>query len=217
MIIVTRGEKNGWPGSNLPETRPKVHGLLGARRMTPAPAVSDTPGQEEKSNADLLQGLGALADLLGNACETLNRCLLTIEDTLRALPVVKDQWVPIRALCCLSESVAPEDEGQASQERVFGGVSVTIMKMGASTPQQSETQRCEWQYELGYSLNGEGRALMVRTCSFELSDEREGFSQFSDMFLLREAPLEIRLKAIREIPNLMKSLDLPGEPVQAVE
>jgi hypothetical protein len=153
-------------------------------------------------DADLLRSLGELADLLGSGSETLNQCLLTVEDTLNALSITKDGWVPIQTVRSFIERVPPEDE-ETSQERVFGGVPVTIMKLGAPATQQDRTQPCEWRYEVGYSVVGDGRALTIRTASLEPSNERDGFGGFSDVKLLREAPLEIRLKAIREIPSLI--------------
>ena len=164
----------------------------------PLAAVSDSV------DAELLHGLGALADLLSNASETLNQCLITIEDTLSAMSPTQEEWVPIQTTRCSVEHVQPEGSEQASQERVFGGVPVTILKLSAPASQEAGTQ---WEYQLGYSRVGAGWALMVRTARFQPSNGHEGFLQFSDLKPLREAPLEIRLKGIREIPSLMKLLD----------
>jgi hypothetical protein len=126
---------------------------------------------------------------------------VTIEDTLNALPPTQEEWVPIQATRSSVEPVQPAGE-QPSQECIFGGVPVTIMKLDAPP-----TQR---EYQLGYSRVGAGWALMVRTASVQPSNGHEGFCEFSDLTPLREAPLEIRLKGIREIPNLMKLLDRRG-------
>jgi len=88
---------------------------------------------------------------------------------------------------------------------MFGGVPVTIMRFAAPEPQPVRTQRCEWQYELGYSTTGDDEpALMIRTVSFDHTDDS---SRVSDLMPLRDAPLEIRLKAIREVPTLIQLLD----------
>ena len=81
---------------------------------------------------------------------------------------------------------------------------VTILKVSALGSQEAGTQ---WEYQLGYSRVGDRWALMVRTASLKPSNENEGFWQFSDVRALRDAPLEIRLKGIREIPSLIKLLD----------
>ena len=47
---------------------------------------------------------------------------------------------------------------------------------------------------------------MIRTASIDPSNEQEGVSEISDRMPLRDAPLEIRLKAIREIPSLIQVL-----------
>ena len=165
----------------------------------PLAAVSDSV------DAELLHGLGALADLLSDASETLNQCLVTIEEMLNALPPTQEEWVPIQTTRSSVERVQPEGAEQPSQECVFGGVAVTILKLDAPASQEARTE-----YQLGYSRVGDGWALMVRTASFQPSNGHEGFCQFSDLKPLREAPLEIRLKGIREIPNLMKLLDSRG-------
>jgi hypothetical protein len=164
-------------------------------------AVSDSV------NAELLQGLGALADLLSDASETLNQCLVTIEDTLNGLSPMQEEWVPIQTTRSSVECVQPEAGEQPSQECVFGGVPVTILKLAVPASQEAGTQ---WEYQLGYSRVGAGWALMVRTARFQPSNGHEGFCQFSDLKPLREAPLEIRLKGIREIPSLIKLLDSRG-------
>src|SRR5688572_809767 len=126
--------------------------------MTVGAAVSDEPVQAElpisadqtatdevipasasESNdidADILRGLGALADLVANASETLNQCLLTIESKLSAASIAKEEWVPIRAARSAIEPVATPDDRRRTQERVFGGVRVMILQLAAPTIQQ---------------------------------------------------------------------------------
>ncbi len=157
-------------------------------------------------DADLLQGLGALADLLSNASETLNQCLLTIEGKLSAAAIAREEWIPIQTARSAVERVAAPDDRKRSQERVFAGVSVTILQLSAPATPPSATKRCEWQYELGYSVSDDDWALMIRTASIDPSNEQEGVSEISDRMPLRDAPLEIRLKAIREIPSLIQVL-----------
>ncbi|RPI57476.1 MAG: hypothetical protein EHM55_01725 [Acidobacteria bacterium] len=173
-----------------------------------AQADDDTsPSAAASDNADteLLTGLGALADLISDASETLNQCLSTIEDKLSALLVTKEEWIPIKTARSAVERVSPPCEAQSSQERMFGGVAVTIMKFGAMATQPERAPLCEWQYELGYSAAGDEWSLMIRTASSDGLSQRA--AEFSDLMPLREAPLEIRLKAIREIPDLIQLLD----------
>ncbi len=187
--------------------------------MTPVTAVQETPSQDgetappsapptEHSDADaeLLAGLGALADLIHDASDTLNQCILTIEGKLCAVPVTEEAWIPITTARSAVERPAPAFEEQASQERVFGGVPVTIMRFGAPAPQPEAGPRCEWQYEVGYATTDTGWALMIRTVSVDHSNQRGASPEFSDLMMLRDAPLEIRLKAIREIPDLIQVL-----------
>jgi hypothetical protein len=161
------------------------------------------------SDADILRGLGALADLVANASETLNQCLLTIENKLGAASIAREEWVPIQAARSAIECVPSLDDRKRTQERVFGGVTVMILQMSAPTaPPQSATKRCEWQYELGYAVAGDDWALVIRTSSFDAAnDSGDGLPQFSDVVPLRDAPLEIRLKAVRELPSLLEALD----------
>ncbi len=173
-------------------------------------AVAQLPDVSDASvDTNLLHGLAALADLLSNASETLNQCVLTVEDTLRAVSTTEEEWVPIRTTHSTVRCVQTEGNDQTSQECVFGGVPVTILKIDAPASQEAGTQ---WEYQLGYSRVGDRWALMVRTASLQPSNENDGFWQFSDLKLLRDAPLEIRLKGIREIPSLMKLLDSRGLP-----
>ena len=168
------------------------------------PSPSAPPS--DSADAGLLQGLGLLADLINDASETLNQCLCTIENQLSALPAPREEWIPIKAAGSAVELALPPCEEQASQERIFGGVPVTIMRFGARTT-QFEKPRCQWQYELGYSATGDEWALMIRTSSADRSKQHNGSTEFSDLMALRDAPLEIRLKAIREIPDLIQLLD----------
>lgn len=188
--------------------------------MTFVGALSDEPGHgheepppvspvTDESDADLLKGLAALADLLSNASETLNQCLLTIEGKLSAAAIAREEWIPIQDARSAVERVAPGDDRKRSQERVFGGVSVTILQLSAPTVEHPATKRCEWQYELGYSVADDNWVLMIRSASIDSSNERDGASEISDLMPLRDAPLEIRLKAIREIPSLMQVLQSP--------
>ena len=193
-----------------------------------ASVVSDAPVQADQGkppwaplavaiDVDLLHGLGALAELLGSASETLNQCLLTIEDTLNALSITQEAWVPIQTDRSFVERVPAEDGQQTSQQRLFAGVLVTILKLDEPASQQAGTPRCEREYQLGYSRVGDSWALMIRTTSFQPSNGDEGLCRFSDLTPLRDAPLEIRLKGIREIPSLIKLLDsrrsvMPGGP-----
>lgn len=155
-------------------------------------------------DADLLQSLSTLAHLFSNASETLNQCLQTIEDQLNALSITEEEWVPIQGTRFSAEHAEPEGGEQTSQEYVFGGVSVTILKLDAPARQQT-SHECE--YQLGYSRSGDGWALMIRTARFQPSNGNDGFCQFSDEKLLRHAPLEIRLKGIRFVPSLIDLLD----------
>lgn len=181
-------------------------------QLSDAPVRADEgmpPWTPATNSADtnLLHGLAALADLLSNASETLNQCVLTIEDTLRAVSTTQEEWVPIRTTY---SAVQTGGDDRTPQECIFGGVPVAILKVGVPQSQQAGAQ---WEYQLGYSRVGNRWALMVRTASLQPSNENEGFWQFSDVKLLRDAPLEIRFKAIREIPNLMKLLDSRGLPI----
>jgi hypothetical protein len=176
--------------------------------LLPAPIVDDAPVTDE-SDADLLKGLSALADLLSNASETLNQCLLTIEGKLSAAAIAREEWIPIQTARSAVERVAAGNDRKRSQERVFGGVSVTILQLSAPAIEQPATKRCEWQYELGYSVADDNWVLMIRSASLDSSTEQDGVSEISDLMPLRDAPLEIRLKAIREIPSLMQVLQAP--------
>jgi hypothetical protein len=176
------------------------------------PVRTDEEIRAEESDATLLHGLGALADLLSNASETLNQCLLTLENKLSAAAVAREEWIPIQTARSAVERIPAVEERQRSQERVFGGVAVTILRMSEPVIERS-APRCEWQYELGYSVAGDDWALMIRTASSDPSNEREGCVEFSDLIPLRDAPLEIKLKAIREIPSLLQVLD--GSPLGA--
>ncbi len=175
----------------------------------PGHADQDAPvaaALHDHSDADLLQGLGALADLITDASDTLNQCLATIEGKLNAAAVAKEEWIPIKSARSAVERVLQPGGDQASQERVFGGVAVTIMRFGAVAAQPERTPRCQWLYELGYSVAGGEWTLMIRTASSDYGGGRESV-EFSNVMPLREAPLEIRLKAIREIPDLIQVLD----------
>ena len=171
---------------------------------------ADEATPTEQSDVDLLQGLSALADLFGNASQTLNQCLLTIEDKLSSMVIAQAEWVPIQTARSAVERVPPADEPAGerhqSQERMFGGVPVTIMRMSTPENEPPVPGRCEWQYELGYSVIGDQWALFIRTATFDPSKQNDGGFTYSDLTLLREAPLEIRLKAIREIPHLIRLL-----------
>jgi hypothetical protein len=85
-------------------------------------------------------------------------------------------------------------------------VPVIIMRMSAPEQHSPVAGRCEWQYELGYSVVGEQWSLLIRTATLGPSKQTDGGFIYSDVMLLREAPLEIRLKAIREIPLLIRLL-----------
>ncbi len=174
------------------------------------PAHAAEATQAEQPDADLLQGLSALADLFSNASHTLNQCLLTIEDKLSSMVIAQAEWVPIQTARSVVERVAPADEPvddrQQSQERMFGGVPVTIMRMSTPENESPAAGRCEWQDELGYSVVGDQWALLIRTATFDPSKQSDGGFTYADLMLLREAPLEIRLKAIREIPLLIRLL-----------
>ncbi len=174
------------------------------------PPHSDETTRAEQSDADLLHGLSALADLFSNASHTLNQCLLTIEDKLSSMVIAQAEWVPIHTARSAVERVPqadePADERRQSQERMFGGVPVTIMRMSAAGNEPPAAGRCEWQYELGYSVVGDHWSLLIRTATFDPSKQSVGGFTYSDLMLLREAPLEIRLKAIREIPLLIRLL-----------
>jgi hypothetical protein len=142
----------------------------------------------------LLHGLGVLADLLGEASETMNQCLLTIEDKLQTFPITQEQWVPIAAaLAPLDAAAARPDDPAAVQERVFGGVAVTIMKLGP-TADKTAPQPAAPRHELGYAPIDGAWALVTRSVA-------------SDLKLLRDLPLEFRLKAIREVPTLLKAIE----------
>ena len=182
----------------------------------PAPMADDASATDE-SDADLLKGLSALADLLSNASETLNQCLLTIEGKLSAAAIAREEWIPIQTARSAVERVAAGDDRKRSQERVFGGVSVTILQLSAPAIEQPATKRCEWQYELGYSVADDNWVLMIRSASLDSSTEQDGVSEISDLMPLRDAPLEIRLKAIREIPSLMQVLQAPIYQVPDME
>jgi hypothetical protein len=186
---------------------------MDAAAATTEPAVQSdaeplpTTPPTDHADADLLRGLGALADLIANASETLNQCLLTIEGKLNAAAVAKEEWIPIKTARSAVEHVPVPGEDQASQERVFGGVPVTIMKFGALAAQPERmAPRCQWHYELGYSVADDEWTLMIRTASYDGPPGR-GSAEFSNVMPLRDAPLEIRLKAIREIPDLIQVLD----------
>jgi hypothetical protein len=174
------------------------------------PPHADEGTRADQSDADLLQGLSALADLFSNASHTLNQCLLTIEDKLSSMVIAQAEWVPIQTARSVVERVPPADEPvddrQQSQERMFGGVPVIIMRMSMPGNDSPAAGRCEWQYELGYSVVGDEWALLIRTATFGPSKQSDGGFTYSDLMLLREAPLEIRLKAIREIPILIRLL-----------
>jgi hypothetical protein len=58
---------------------------------------------------------------------------------------------------------------------------------------------------------------MIRSASLDSSTEQDGVSEISDLMPLRDAPLEIRLKAIREIPSLMQVLQAPIYQVPDME
>jgi len=170
-----------------------------------APAPSEITDQ---SDADLLQGLGALAELFTNASETLKQCLLTIDKKLSALGVGREEWVPIPTARSAVERVSKgPDDGQMSQERIFGGVPVMIMRLSAAPVPQVEVKRCEWHYELGYAVAGDDWAVTIRTASFNPANEQSGFTEYSDLMPLRDAPLELQLKAIPQIPSLFHLLN----------
>jgi hypothetical protein len=94
-----------------------------------------------------------------------------------------------------------------SQERIFGGVPVMIMRLSAAPVPQVEVKRCEWHYELGYAVAGDDWAVMIRTASFNPANEQSGFTEYSDLMPLRDAPLELQLKAIPQIPSLFHLLN----------
>jgi hypothetical protein len=137
--------------------------------------------------------------------------------------IAQAEWVPIQTARSVVERVSladePVDDRRQSQERMFGGVPVTIMRMFTPENESPAAGRCEWQYELGYSVVGDQWALLIRTATFDPSKQSDGGFAHSDLMLLREAPLEIRLKAIREIPLLIRLLaegapQPGGEPVR---
>jgi hypothetical protein len=149
----------------------------------------------------LLHGLGVLADLLGEASETMNQCLLTIEDKLHALPISQERWVAVKAAVPPTDPVQPKEE---EQTRVFGGVAVTIMKLGSAGPQDAGAT----DYELGYAPLGDAWALVIRKVAAPVNSGSRT-AEVSELKLLRCVPLEFRLKAVREIPALLRALDVP--------
>jgi hypothetical protein len=178
-----------------------------AEELLQADAQGEIAGETDQSDADLLQGLGALAELFANASETLKQCLLTIDNKLNSLGVGKEEWVPIpTARSAVERASGDPDERQMSHERVFGGVPVMIMRLAAPVP-QPEVKRCEWHYELGWGIAGNDWALMIRTASFNPANEHNGFTEYSDLMPLRDAPLELQLKAIPQIPSLFHLLN----------
>ena len=75
--------------------------MTATAELSDAPVLADegTPSwtpATDSVDTNLLNGLAALADLLGNASETLDQGLLTIENTLRAVSTTQEEWVPIQ-------------------------------------------------------------------------------------------------------------------------
>jgi hypothetical protein len=99
---------------------------------------------------------------------------------------------------------------------MFGGVPVMIMRLSAPVP-QAEVKRCEWHYELGYAVAGDDWALSIRTASFNPANEHSGFTEYTDLMPLRDAPLELQLKAIPQIPSLFDLLNKVFEETAAAE
>jgi len=198
--------------------------MSGEEATAGEPTVSEQTSAFGETDADLLQGLSALADLLTNASDTLNQCLLTLENKLNAAAIAREEWIPIQSAGSGIDRLLTEDECPASQERIFAGVAVTILKMSSAGPSQPTLKRSEWRYELGYSVAGDEWALMIRTASSDALKPDAASPEFTDVMRLRDAPLEIRLKAIRDIPALMELFaetepvppDPPSEPA-AVE
>ena len=186
--------------------------MTGGEATAGDPTVSEQTSAFGETDADLLQGLSALADLLTNASDTLNQCLLTLENKLNAAAIAREEWIPIQSAGSGIDRLLTEDACPASQERIFAGVAVTILKMSSAPPPQPTLKRSEWRYELGYSVAGDEWALMIRTASSDALKSDAASPEFTDVMRLRDAPLEIRLKAIRDIPALMQ-LFAETEPV----
>jgi hypothetical protein len=96
---------------------------------------------------------------------------------------------------------------QRSQERVFDGVPVTILKLDAPATEQTGSEAPEPECQLGYARAGGDWALTIRTVTFRPLNGDDGLCQFADVKLLRHAPLELRLRGIGEIPNLLGLLN----------
>ena len=181
-----------------------------AEVTTPSPAPTDTV------NADLLEGLDALADLLKNTSDTLNHGVMTIEDQLNALSGIQEEWVLIRGTRASVEPVTAaeavtvtEGAGHASQEYVFGGVAVTILRLAEPTPDQVVPEGNEHEDWLGCSKVGDRWALVVRTGRKRTvnSDANGVPHPLSELQPLVDAPLEVRVEGVRRIPTLVNLIE----------
>ena len=184
----------------------------------PIPAEVTTPSSAptDTVNADLLEGLDALADLLKNTSDTLNHGVMTIEDQLNALSGIQEEWVLIRGTRASVEPVTAaeavtvtEGAGHASQEYVFGGVAVTILRLAEPTPDQVVPEGNEHEDWLGCSKVGDRWVLVVRTGRKRTvnSDANGVPHPLSELQPLVDAPLEVRVEGVRRIPTLVNLIE----------
>jgi hypothetical protein len=78
------------------------------------------------------------------------------------------------------------------------------MKLGSAGPQDAGAT----DYELGYAPLGDAWALVIRKVAAP-ANSGSRTAEVSELKLLRCVPLEFRLKAVREIPALLRALDVP--------
>jgi hypothetical protein len=165
---------------------------------------------------DLVRGLDTIVDVLTRTGDALTQLVQLIEGRLSTMTLAEDVWVPVRGAQPPELQESPMAAEQMSEERVFDGVPVTIMRM-APAPALDATPRIAREYQLGYGKDRDTSVFLVRTASREqpVGDAAEKPPRFSDRKPLLDAPLDLRFHAAREIARLVDRLTGRPETLEA--
>jgi hypothetical protein len=144
---------------------------------------------------DSLQGLEILVDLFSQTCEMVNRGVLSVEAALNALPIAEEAWVTIPGEPSADGAVEAVEVQATSEEHIFNGIAVMIMKMGEPLLPGALARRATKDDQLGYGRFGDRWAILFRG------------AQCEDAMPLVDAPLEARLRGVRVVGSLLAELE----------
>ncbi len=151
---------------------------------------------------DFLQGLEIVVDLFSQTCEMVNRGVQSVEAALNARPIAEEAWVSIPGEPSADRAIEVAEVPGASEERIFNGVAVMIMKLGEPSLPAACASRATEDDRLGYGRFGDRWAILFRG------------AQSEDATLLVDAPLEARLRGVRAVGSLLAEIEsrVPATP-----